>query len=36
MDEDLVACDRCGEEVGEETLISLGSDRICEICWDDL
>lgn len=35
-DEDLVVCDRCGGEVGAETVMNLGPDKICEICWDDL
>ena len=29
-------CSRCGGMVGWETLIRLGDEKICEICWDDL
>ena len=36
VEEDLVACDRCSSEVGEETLITLGDSKVCENCWDDL
>ena len=36
IEEDLVSCSRCESMVGEETLISLGPDKICEDCWDDL
>ena len=36
VEEDLVACDRCSGKVGEETLITIGSWKVCENCWDDL
>jgi hypothetical protein len=36
-DEDYVSlCDRCGDTVGTETLVFLGPNGICEICWDDM
>jgi hypothetical protein len=35
-EEDLVPCSRCESKVGEETLVSIGDWKVCEICWDDL
>ena len=35
-EDDLSECTRCEEMVGTETLVKLGPDGFCEICWDDM
>jgi hypothetical protein len=34
--DDLSQCTRCEDMVGTETLVKLGPDGFCEICWDDM
>lgn len=36
VEEEKIACTRCGESVEEGASMRLGDAIICEICWDDL
>lgn len=36
IQEDLAICTRCKSKVEDNTLVSFGSWKLCEICVDDI
>lgn len=34
--EEFVTCDRCGEYIACDDSITVGTSRVCEICYDEM